>query len=69
MEDELIKVPKDLLEELASEYQSKILEFMQGYKGYYDTVGTRWNRDYNYYVDNFNAAADLLGWDKMEKIE
>ena len=69
MEDELIQVPKYLLEELTSEYQAKILEYMQGYKGYYDVVGSRWNRDYNDYVDSFNAAAALLGWDKMEKIE
>ncbi|MCY0800733.1 hypothetical protein [Providencia rettgeri] len=69
MENELIQVPKDLLEELTSEYQAKILEYMQGYKGYYDVVGSRWNRDYNDYVDSFNAAAALLGWDKMEKIE
>ncbi|MGO2306889.1 MAG: hypothetical protein ACTH5W_19545 [Providencia sp.] len=69
MGDELIPVPKDLLEELASEYQAKISEYMQGYKGYYDVVGSRWNRDYNDYVDSFNIAADLLGWNKMEKIE
>ncbi|HEK2733345.1 TPA: hypothetical protein SMT59_000107 [Proteus mirabilis] len=69
MESELIQVPKDLLEELASEYQSKISWLMEAYKGYYDVVGSRYNRDYNDYVDNFNAAADLLGWDKMEKIE
>lgn len=69
MESELIQVPKDLLEELASEYQSKILWFMQTYSGYYNIVGTRWNRDYNDYVDSFNSAAELLGWDKMEKIE
>ncbi|MBW3117872.1 hypothetical protein [Providencia rettgeri] len=69
MEDELIKVPKDLLEELASEYQAKIAWFMEAYKGYYDEVGSRYNKDYNYYVDNFNIAADLLGWDKMGRIE
>ncbi|HBN5914180.1 hypothetical protein Q4R60_13780 [Morganella morganii] len=69
MESKLIQVPKDLLEELASEYQSKILWFMQAYNGYYNIVGTRWNRDYNDYVDSFNSAAELLGWDKMEKIE
>lgn len=69
MENELIQVPKDLLEELASEYQAKISEYMQGYKGYYDVAGSRWNRDYNDYVDSFNAAAALLDWDKMEKIK
>ncbi len=69
MESEPIQVPKDLLEELASEYQSKILWFMQAYSGYYNIVGIRWNRDYNDYVDSFNAAAELLGWDKIEKIE
>ncbi|MEY1276759.1 hypothetical protein AB7080_12125 [Providencia rettgeri] len=69
MESELIQVPKDLLEELASEYQAKISWFMEAYKGYYDIAGSRWNRDYNDYVDSFNIAAELLGWDKMEKIE
>ncbi|MEQ4673713.1 hypothetical protein ABN063_04035 [Providencia vermicola] len=69
MESELIQVPKDLLEELASEYQAKISWFMEAYKGYYDIVGSRWNRDYNDYVDSFNIAADLLRWDKMERIE
>ncbi|HGW4826537.1 TPA: hypothetical protein ACNIGN_002990 [Proteus mirabilis] len=69
MGSELIQVSKDLLEELASEYQSKISWFIEAYKGYYNVVGSRYNRDYNDYVDNFNAAADLLGWDKMEKIE
>lgn len=42
---------------------------MEAYKGYYDVIGSRYNRDYNDYIDSFNAAADLLGWDKMEKIE
>ncbi|MBS9541480.1 hypothetical protein Q4R42_06975 [Morganella morganii subsp. sibonii] len=69
MESELIQVPKDLLEELASVYQSEILWFMETYNGYYNIVGTRWNRDYNDYVDSFNSAAELLGLDKMEKIE
>lgn len=69
MESELIQVPIDLLEELASEYQAKISWFMEAYNGYYNVIGSRYNRDYNDYVDSFNAAADLLGWDKMEKIE
>ncbi|WP_099075746.1 hypothetical protein [Proteus alimentorum] len=69
MGSELIQIPRNLLEELASEYQVKISWFMEAYKGYYDVVGSRYNRDYNDYVDNFNVAADLLGWDKMEKIE
>lgn len=69
MESELIQVPRDLLEELASEYQAKISWFMEAYNGYYNVIGSRYNRDYNDYVDSFNAAADLLGWDKMEKIE
>lgn len=69
MESELIQVPRDLLEELASEYQAKISWFMEAYKGHYDVVGSRYNRDYNDYVDSFNAVSDLLGWDKMEKIE
>ncbi|UFK93524.1 hypothetical protein [Providencia rettgeri] len=36
MEGELIKVPKDLLEELASEYQAKISWFMDDIKSLQD---------------------------------
>ncbi|QAV22036.1 hypothetical protein [Proteus hauseri] len=64
-----IKVPKDLLEELANTYQGKIYYFMEWHKGFYEEVGSPGSRTYNEYVDNFNAVAALLDWDKMEKIK
>lgn len=42
---------------------------MEFHKGFYEEAGSPGSRTYNEYVDNFNAVAALLDWDKMEKIK
>ena len=61
--EKLISVPEDLFWKLTTEYMSKINHFKEAYKGYYDSIGSRWNRNYNDYVDEYNRTAKLLGWE------